>query len=45
MDAFPLVLFLLVLEDVLVEIILQVLVGVVDAKLLETGAAEEKKEK
>ena len=36
-DAFSLVLFLLVLEDVLVEIILKMLVGVVYAELLETG--------
>jgi hypothetical protein len=35
-DAFALVLLLLVLENVLVEVVLQVLVGVVNAELLET---------
>lgn len=35
-DALALVLLLFVLEDVLVEVVLQVLVGVVDAELLET---------
>lgn len=36
-DALAFVLLLLVLENVLVEVILQMLVGVVDAKLLETA--------
>lgn len=36
MDAFAFVFFLFVLENVLVEVVLQMLIGVVNAKLLET---------
>ena len=45
MDAFAFVLFLLVLENVLIKIVLQMLVGVVDAKLLETVTDKDNKRK
>ena len=46
MNALTLVFFLLVLEYVLVEVILQVFVGVINAKLFETGPKKkEEKEK
>ena len=44
-DAFAFVLFLLVLENVLIKIVLQMLVGVVDAKLLETVTDKDNKRK
>lgn len=40
MKSFALVLLLFVLEDVLVEIELKVLVGIIDAKLFETAREE-----
>ena len=45
MDAFAFVLFLLVLENVLIKVVLQMLVGVVDAKLLETVTDKDNKRK